>query len=37
MRAFTFSLVGRYPDGVTRPLIGEVGAPGTQTLGALAR
>lgn len=27
MRAFTFSLVARYPDGVTRPLTGEVGAP----------
>lgn len=27
MKAFTFSLVARYPDGVTRPLTGEVGAP----------
>ena len=27
MRAFTFSLFARYPDGVTRPLTGEVGAP----------
>lgn len=27
MRGFAFSLVGRFPDGTTRPLIGEVGAP----------
>lgn len=27
MRAFTFSLTARYPDGVTRPLTGSVGAP----------
>lgn len=27
MKAFTFSLVARYPDGATRPLTGEVGAP----------
>jgi hypothetical protein len=27
MRAFSFSLIARYPDGVTRPLTGEVGAP----------
>jgi len=27
MRAFAFSLIARYPDGVTRPLTGEVGAP----------
>lgn len=27
MKAFTFSLVARYPDGITRPLTGEVGTP----------
>jgi hypothetical protein len=27
MKAFTFSLTARYPDGVSRPLTGEVSAP----------
>ncbi|MEK9968892.1 MAG: hypothetical protein VW600_07135 [Ferrovibrio sp.] len=27
MKAFTFALVARYPDGVSRPLTGGVGAP----------